>query len=70
MKVLAKRKKSPSVNKAIMDNIKVGRNKKDGKAKEKHERNGGYTQKHVRMMEAMVEMRAAVGKAADKPKSK
>ena len=42
--------------------IKVGRNKKDDKAKEKHERNGGYSQKHVRMMEAMAEKRAAAAK--------
>ena len=53
-----------------MDNIKVGRNKKDDKAKEKYERNGGFSQKHVRLMEAMVEKRAtgaATGTAA-KPK--
>jgi len=42
-----------------MDNVKVGRNKKSDKAKETYERNGGFSQKHVRMMEAMAEKRAA-----------
>jgi hypothetical protein len=45
-----------------MDNIKVGRNKKSDKAKETYERNGGFSQKHVRMMEAMAEKRAASAK--------
>ena len=44
----------PSVT---MDNVKVGRSKKDDKAKEKYERNGGFSQKHVRIMEAMAEKR-------------
>ena len=44
-----------------MDNIKVGRSKKSDKAKETYERNGGFSQKHVRMMEAMAEKRAAAG---------
>lgn len=51
-----------------MDNIKVGRSKKDDKAKEKYERNGGFSQKHVRLMEAMAEKRAAELKQAAKPK--
>ena len=42
-----------------MDNIKVGRNKKSDKANETYERNGGFSQKHVRMMEAMAEKRAS-----------
>jgi hypothetical protein len=42
-----------------MDNIKVGRSKKSDKAKETYERNGGFSQKHVRLMEAMAEKRAA-----------
>ena len=42
----------PSV---AMDNVKVGRSKKDDKAKEKYERNGGFSQKHIRLMEAMAE---------------
>ena len=49
-----------------MDNIKVGRNKKSDKAKETYERNGGFSQKHVRMMEAMAEKRAS---SAKPPKS-
>jgi hypothetical protein len=49
-----------------MDNVKVGRSKKDDKAKEKYERNGGFSQKHVRLMEAMAEKRATG--AATKPK--
>ena len=32
--------------------------KKSDKAKEKFERNGGYSQKHVRLMEAVVENKA------------
>lgn len=36
-----------------MDNYS-GRKKKDDKAKEKYERNGGYSQKHVRIVEALV----------------
>lgn len=48
-----------------MDSIKVGRNKKSDKAKETYERNGGFSQKHVRMMEAMAEKR--IGSAYAKP---
>lgn len=44
-----------------MDNIKVGRSKKSDKAKETYERNGGFSQKHVRMAEALAEKRAAAG---------
>ena len=50
-----------------MDSIKVGRNKKSDKAKETYERNGGFSQKHVRMMEAMAEKRASSGSAYAKP---
>lgn len=42
-----------------MDNPKTERKKKSDKAKEKYERNGGYSQKHVRAMEALAERRAA-----------
>ena len=49
---------------ATMDNIKVGRSKKSDKARETYERNGGFSQKHVRQMEAMAEKRAAMGNAA------
>lgn len=50
-----------------MDNVKVGRNKKSDKARESYERNGGFSQKHVRLMEAMAEKRAAAGKLQPKP---
>jgi hypothetical protein len=52
-----------------MDNIKVGRNKKSDKAKETYERNGGFSQKHVRMAEALAEKRTGLAKP-QKPKSK
>jgi hypothetical protein len=42
-----------------MDQPKVGRKKKDDKAKEKYERNGGFSQKHVRLQQAAAEKRAA-----------
>jgi hypothetical protein len=63
-----------------MDNIKVGRNKKSDKAKETYERNGGKSQKHVRIAELLAARRLStgVGVATDaaasaklsKPKSK
>ena len=55
-----------------MDNIKVGRNKKSDKAKETYERNGGFSQKHVRIAELLAARRLSAGstKASDKPKSK
>lgn len=40
-----------------MDQPKVGRKKKDDKAKEKYERNGGFSQKHVRLAAAVAEKR-------------
>lgn len=40
-----------------MDQPKVGRKKKDDKAKEKYERNP-FSQKHVRLAEALAEKRA------------
>jgi hypothetical protein len=52
-----------------MDNIKVSRNKKSDKAKETYERNGGFSQKHVRIAELLAEKRAGLAKA-QKPKSK
>jgi len=54
-----------------MDNIKVGRNKKDDKAKEKYERNGGFSQKHVRIAELLAARRLAAGNTTRaKPGSK
>ena len=41
----------------------AGRRKKDDKAKEKYQRNGGYSQKHVRLTEALVAKRATAGKS-------
>jgi hypothetical protein len=49
-----------------MDGVHVGRKKKDDKAKEKHERNGGFSKKHVRIAEALAEKRAAGGKPPGK----
>jgi hypothetical protein len=51
-----------------MDNPSAGRRKKDDKAKEKYERNGGFSQKHVRLAEALAAARAAAAKKA-KPKN-
>ncbi len=45
-----------------MDGPDPKRNKKSDKAKEKHERNGAFSQKHVRLQEALQEKRAASGK--------
>jgi hypothetical protein len=55
-----------------MDNIKVGRSKKSDKAKETYERNGGFSQKHVRIAELLTARRLATisAKTTDKPKSK
>lgn len=55
-----------------MDNIKIGRNKKSDKAKETYERNGGFSQKHVRISEILAARRlaSAKGPSTDKPKSK
>ena len=44
-----------------MDNYE--RRKKSDKAKEKFERNGGYSQKHVRLQEALAEKRGTQGQA-------
>jgi hypothetical protein len=38
-----------------MDNIKTERRKKSDKAKEKFERTGGLSQKHIRLAEALKE---------------
>jgi hypothetical protein len=38
-----------------MDNIKTQRKKKSDKAKEKYEHTGGFSQKHVRLAEALAE---------------
>ena len=44
-----------------MDSIQVKRIKKSDKAKEKHDRNGGFSQKHVRIAEALAEKKAKAG---------
>jgi len=44
-----------------MDSIKVKRVKKSDKAKEKHDRNGGFSQKHVRIVEALAEKKLKGG---------
>ena len=38
-----------------MDNPKVKRAKKSDKAKKTHEKNGNFSQKHVRLIEALAE---------------
>jgi hypothetical protein len=38
--------------------VKTHRNKKDNKAKKTYERNGGFSQKHVRQAEAIAEKAA------------
>jgi hypothetical protein len=52
-----------------MDNPSAGRRKKDDKAKEKYERNGGFSQKHVRIVEALAATRAAAPKKQGKAKN-
>jgi len=52
-----------------MDNPSAGRRKKDDKAKEKYERNGGFSQKHVRLAEALAAARAVAAKKQGKPKN-
>lgn len=48
---------------AAMDrDIKTKRDKKSDKGKEKYERNGGFSQKHVRIAEALAEKRVNSGK--------
>jgi len=46
-----------------MDNVKVGRNKKSDKAKETYERNGGFSQKHVRIATLLAARRMAAATA-------
>lgn len=48
--------------------IKTKRDKKSDKAREKFDRTGGFSQKHVRIAEALAE--AGVEKAAAKKQSK
>ena len=56
---------SDSINRKEMDrDIKTKRNKKADKAKEKFDRTGGFSQKHVRISEALSE------KAASKKQAK
>ena len=47
----------PIFNKRRMEEPKVKRSKKSDKAKKTHDRNGSFTQKHVRYMEALAEKR-------------
>jgi hypothetical protein len=49
-----------------MDSIKTDRKKKSDKAKETYERNGGFSQKHIRLAEALAEKRLATGKKGSK----
>jgi len=44
-----------------MEAIKTERKKKGDKAKEKYERNGGFSQKHIRLTEALKEKKSAKG---------
>jgi hypothetical protein len=48
--------------------IKTKRDKKSDKAKEKFDRTGGFSQKHVRLAEALAEKRSASGKQSTKSK--
>jgi hypothetical protein len=48
--------------------INTKRAKKSNKAKEKFDRNGGYSQKHVRLTEVLAEKRA-LKPSKGKPKS-
>jgi len=43
---------------AMEKEVKTHRNKKDDKAKKTYERNGGFSQKHVRQAEALAEKAA------------
>ncbi len=45
--------------KETMDGTHEQRKKKSDKAKEKYERNGGFSQKHVRLQAALAEKRVA-----------
>lgn len=48
--------------------IKTKRDKKSDKAKEKYDRTGGFSQKHVRLAEALAEKRVLTGKQGSKSK--
>lgn len=45
----------PIFNKTRMEEPKVKRSKKSDKAKKTHDKNGSFSQKHVRYMEALAE---------------
>ena len=47
----------PIFNKTRMEEPKVKRSKKSDKAKKTHDKNGSFSQKHVRYMEALAEKR-------------
>jgi len=50
-----------------MEPPSADRKKKKDKAKEKFDRNGGYSQKHVRLAEALAEKKAAGGQKKNWP---
>ena len=52
-----------------MDNPQAGRRKKGDKAKEKYERNGGYSTKHVRLATALIASKAALPAATAQPRA-
>ena len=52
-----------------MDNPQAGRRKKSDKAKEKFERNGAHSTKHVRLVTALIASKAALP-AATGPSNK
>ena len=47
----------PIFKKRRMEEPKVKRSKKSDKAKKTHDKNGSFSQKHVRYMEALAEKR-------------
>jgi len=51
---------------STMEYCKQERRNKGDKAKEKYERNGGYSQKHIRLVEALAEKRASAGQPVAK----
>ena len=53
-----------------MDAPDTKRHKKSDKAKEKHDRNGGFSSKHVRMAEALREKKGAKPKDSSQKKGK
>jgi hypothetical protein len=52
-----------------MDAPKTERRKKSHKAKENYERNGAFSQKHIRISEALSQKRAAQGNTTKSSKN-